>query len=471
MLPVPRECLDCVKKALIRAVRLYSSDQLFTAAVTGVDIYVTVHGDAPAFTDGTRIFIRCGAVDCSSSGMEPARALWVLVTHEMAHIMLQHNARARAFAERLRSRGKCLDWLRANLIADYYVYILRGEEHRTAEDEYGGVHLPRVVARMGIDPAVLDQLSFEEALERFAVRDCGGCGGSGRGEGGRDLVSLEEGDEAAKGGERVASGVLTGELRRRVERGEYVDAAKLVATHYRAVEARVAKYAGRGSRGLNAVVDYISGFGVVPWSRVLEEALRALGLGSTVDYSYRRPPRRDPGYAERGYPLIPFEERAQPPRIAVVLDQSGSVSDAELAAAKSELIRLVSKAAEYGGEVVVYAFDTVAKRLGVYRSPAEAARGVNRVLGGGTNPVPAVERALEELRGEEGVLVIVSDFAWDERDARRVREALSAASGVKTVALCTPHCVDHVFEMVAEAADYAYRLPEPVFAPEKALHG
>ena len=106
-----------------------------------------------------------------------------------------------------------------------------------------------------------------------------------------------------------------------------------------------------------------------PWRELLGAAVRsaASGPGAGEDYTYGRPSRRSAGVPGVVLPSL----RRRPPRVSVVIDTSGSVSDAELGSALLE-VAAISRAV--GGRrdlVSVLPCDAAARS----RAPAVPSRG------------------------------------------------------------------------------------------------
>ncbi|MBV6703059.1 DUF2201 family putative metallopeptidase [Kitasatospora aureofaciens] len=139
-----------------------------------------------------------------------------------------------------------------------------------------------------------------------------------------------------------------------------------------------------------------------PWRDVLGAAVRsaAAGAGAGVDYSYGRPARRSAGLPGVVLPSL----RRHPPRVAVVIDTSGSVSDAELGSA---LLEVAAIARAVGGRrdlVTVLSCDAAAGT--VY--PLCRAEGIPLIGGGGTDLRAGFARALRS-RPRPDVIVALTD--------------------------------------------------------------
>ena len=139
-----------------------------------------------------------------------------------------------------------------------------------------------------------------------------------------------------------------------------------------------------------------------PWRELLGAAVRsaASGSGAGEDYSYGRPSRRSAGVPGVVLPSL----RRRPPRVAVVIDTSGSVSDAELGGALLE-VAAISRAV--GGRrdlVTVLPCDAAA---GV-AYPLCRAEGIPLLGGGGTDLRTGFARALR-LQPRPDVIVVLTD--------------------------------------------------------------
>ncbi|MDN0196489.1 VWA-like domain-containing protein [Streptomyces sp. S.PNR 29] len=139
-----------------------------------------------------------------------------------------------------------------------------------------------------------------------------------------------------------------------------------------------------------------------PWRQLLGAAVRSAAGGPGVgeDHSYRRPSRRSAGVPGVLLPSL----RRTPPRVCVVIDTSGSVSDAELGSALLE-VAAISRAV--GGRrdlVSVISCDAVA---GV-AVPLCRAENLALIGGGGTDLRSGFARALRS-RPRPDVIVALTD--------------------------------------------------------------
>ncbi|QIQ03641.1 DUF2201 family putative metallopeptidase [Streptomyces liangshanensis] len=139
-----------------------------------------------------------------------------------------------------------------------------------------------------------------------------------------------------------------------------------------------------------------------PWRRLLGAAIRsavsAQGVGE--NHSYRRPSRRSAGVPGVLLPSL----RRTPPRVCVVIDTSGSVSDAELGAALLE-VAAISRAVGGRRDLVSVISCDAAAGIAV---PLCRAEGVELIGGGGTDLRSGFARALRS-RPRPDVIVALTD--------------------------------------------------------------
>ncbi|MFF2082423.1 VWA-like domain-containing protein [Nocardia sp. NPDC058176] len=137
-----------------------------------------------------------------------------------------------------------------------------------------------------------------------------------------------------------------------------------------------------------------------PWRQLLGAALRsavsAPGVGA--DYTYGRPARRSASLPGVVLPSL----RRMPPRVAVVIDTSGSVSDAELGSALLEVGAITQAVGGRRDLVTVISCDTAAR----IAEPLCRAEGMALVGGGGTDLRTGFDRA---LRTRPDVVVALTD--------------------------------------------------------------
>ncbi|MFI6080893.1 VWA-like domain-containing protein [Streptomyces sp. NPDC051217] len=148
-----------------------------------------------------------------------------------------------------------------------------------------------------------------------------------------------------------------------------------------------------------------------PWRELLGAAVRsaASGSGAGEDYTYGRPSRRSAGVPGAVLPSL----RRRPPRVAVIIDTSGSVSDSELGGALNE-VAAISRAV--GGRrdlITVLPCDASAE----IAHPLCLAAGIPLVGGGGTDLRTGFARVLRKGPRPD-VIVVLTDGQTPWPDTR-----------------------------------------------------
>ncbi|WP_066951323.1 DUF2201 family putative metallopeptidase [Streptomyces lushanensis] len=311
-----------------------------------------------------RCYVSPGFVACTP--VEELAGVWV---HEVSHLLRDHHGRGERYAREHEEYGPGAR-LRRNIAADFEIN----------DDIYGdGLPLPAGA----VLPSLLrlsDGLLMEEYLRTASMSgltgdlawlDCGsGADGQDRpwelGPDGAHGLSRQQRDAVRF---RVAEGI----------RGRPGDAPE----GWR----RWAEKAFHPPQ---------------PWRRLLGAAIRsaASAPGAGENHSYRRPSRRSasvPGV------LLPSLRR-MPPRVCVVIDTSGSVSDAELGSALLE-VAAISRAVGGRRDLVSVISCDAAARVAV---PLCRAENIELVGGGGTDLRSGFARALRS-RPRPDVIVALTD--------------------------------------------------------------
>ncbi|MFF4909476.1 VWA-like domain-containing protein [Streptomyces sp. NPDC001260] len=152
-----------------------------------------------------------------------------------------------------------------------------------------------------------------------------------------------------------------------------------------------------------------------PWRELLGAAVRsaATAPGAGEDYSYGRPARRSAGLPGVVLPAL----RRRPPRVCVVIDTSGSVSDAELGSALLE-VAAISRAVGGRRDLVTVVPCDAAARVA---HPLCRAEGIPLLGGGGTDLRTGFAKALRTRPGPDVVVVLTDgQTPWpEERPACR----------------------------------------------------
>ncbi|MFC9434255.1 VWA-like domain-containing protein [Nocardia sp. NPDC057030] len=348
-------------------VRPYLATALFALAVVESRTVPTMAVDrhwrcyvSPAFVDRMPV--------------EDLAAVWV---HEVSHLLRDHHGRSARFAERHALTGPA-EHLRMNIAADCEIN----------DDAFGdglvqpaGAVLPSML-RLNAGELMEDylrQFRLGPLTDGMAWLDCGsGADGMDRewdlGPDGADGLSAQERDAVRF---LVAQGIIG--------------------------------RPGNASQGWKRWAKETF-HPPQPWRDLLGSALRSAvsspGVGE--DYTYGRPARRSAGVPGVVLPSL----RRTPPRVTVLIDTSGSVSDTELGTALLE-VAAISRAV--GGRrdlVSVLSCDAAA---GVVH-PLCRAEGIPLVGGGGTDLRAGFAKALRNRPGPD-VLVVLTDgqTPWPDR--------------------------------------------------------
>ncbi|MFE4924375.1 VWA-like domain-containing protein [Streptomyces sp. NPDC056661] len=139
-----------------------------------------------------------------------------------------------------------------------------------------------------------------------------------------------------------------------------------------------------------------------PWRELLGAAVRsaASGPGAGEDYTYGRPSRRSVGVPGAVLPSL----RRRPPRVCVVIDTSGSVSDAELGSALLEVAAISHAVAGRRDLITVLPCDAAARIV----HPLCRGEGIPLMGGGGTDLRTGFAKALG-ARPRPDVVVVLTD--------------------------------------------------------------
>lgn len=148
-----------------------------------------------------------------------------------------------------------------------------------------------------------------------------------------------------------------------------------------------------------------------PWRELLGAAVRSAtsGSGAGEDYTYGRPSRRSAGVPGAVLPSL----RRRPPRVAVIIDTSASVSDSELGSALHE-VAAISRAV--GGRrdlITVLPCDAASEIV----HPLCLAAGIPLVGGGGTDLRTGFARVLRKGNRPD-VIVVLTDGQTPWPDSR-----------------------------------------------------
>ena len=145
----------------------------------------------------------------------------------------------------------------------------------------------------------------------------------------------------------------------------------------------------------------------VDWRQLLRQRLAtaiAVGSGARVDYSYRRPGRRQSVYDPVILPTLSGSRRSQ---LAVVIDTSGSMAGTPLDRAVAELYGILRAAHQ---QVTLIPCDTEAYTPILLKGEEDLRRLMKLPGGGGTNMIGGIEAALDLQPAPDAVLVLTDGY-------------------------------------------------------------
>ncbi|MEV5576900.1 VWA-like domain-containing protein [Spirillospora sp. NPDC052269] len=299
--------------------------------------------------------------------VEDLAGVWV---HEVSHLLRDHHGRGQRYAKEQGENNGPGERLRRNIAADFEIN----------DDIYGdGLPLPAgavLPSMLGLSDGLLMEeylrtTSFSKLTPDLAWLDCGsGADGQDR--------PWELGPDGAHGLSRQQRDAV----RFRVAEG---------------IKGRP----GEAPEGWRRWADEAF-HPPQPWRQLLGAAVRsAAGApGAGADHSYRRPSRR--AAAVPGV-LLPSLRR-KPPQVCVVIDTSGSVSDAELGCALLE-VAAISRAVGGRRDLVSVISCDAAAGVAV---PLCRAENLELIGGGGTDLRSGFTRALRS-RPRPDVIVALTD--------------------------------------------------------------
>lgn len=321
----------------------------------------------------------------TGAGRWDATTVGAVLAHEVGHLLRDHAARADA----LPHPHHHLAW---NLAADAEI-----------NDDLlaGGVPLPAGVvtpAGIGCDDGDLAEAYYDHLMHHQHPADDDGSCGCGSGSGTAPVPGELPAGVALDDGSAAPLDPAEADLVRR----------RVAHDVQAATESQ-----GRGSvpAGLSRWANRVLAPPTVPWERVLRAAVRraVADRAGRVDYSYSRPPRR------RLPRIIRPAMRAPRVIVSVVVDTSGSMSQADLDAAISEVSGVLRSSGVAREHVRLLSCDASA-------TTAERVRSVTaiRLNGGGGTDMRVGIAAAEEANPAPHVVIVLTDgdTPWPERPTR-----------------------------------------------------
>ncbi|MFE1189136.1 MULTISPECIES: vWA domain-containing protein [Streptomyces] len=328
-----------------------------------------------------RCYVSPGFVD--RTPVAELAAVWV---HEVAHLLRDHHGRAELLPPADRR-----DRHRVNVAQDCEI-----------NDDLIADGLPLPAGRMeprlfGLPEGQLFEAYLPALPPSPVTHDCGS-GAHGQ------PSDWESGDRAGPAG----VGAVEAEALRR-------HTAEAMRAHARARGALPGGWKRWADEVLEPTVD---------WRRALAGSVRdaAAWASGAIDYTYRRPSRRSA--ALRGI-VLPSLRRPLP-RVAVVIDTSGSMGEAEIAAALGEVTGVLREVGVRGNRVTVLACDADVQAVSRVTATGQITLGG----GGGTDMRVGIAAALAGPERPSVVVVLTDGLTpWpDETPSCRLVAALVGPS-------------------------------------------
>ena len=396
-------------KDMISAMML--TDPLLGIMLKRTWIYVDESLPSAAATDGLRIYVNPKLFLKFSDTVKLA-----ILAHELMHIILKHNSRAKAVMSR-----HSLSQLEANFVADAKAnqYLIE------YFDVYQFVRPDDLAKVLGMSVSDVKTMSFEELCWELAKRKS-------------ELRQYQRGYAGRPGSNDIQQPIAGGEVLNEGDKedvgvGDEEAVSERVVKKYS--EALVtAKAIGRLPGWAERVFSEI----VKPkinWKVMLKEMLTK-GLGKKVKRTWARPSRK--------HPLYPGKEFLKHMnKVVVLMDTSGSIDEKELQQFASEVYYMVKNVAE----VILIPWDADVHGEFAVRRPSDV-RKLKVRGGGGTVIRPALELVNRKYAGR--TIIILSD--WQIADlGEPATEALLRRHARNIVAVTTsatpPSCLRNVIRI------------------------
>lgn len=472
-----------------------------------------------ALTDGSRIFIDVEvAEELLSLGDEGAKALLFTLVHEAIHNFHMHPWRQMLY---VKDGGTQRAFnIAADAIVDVYM-------ERYTDGALSARAVSNVFNKIGAEIVTIDEVAKTvkknvdevahmpvETLARLLeknVRQAQQTGGGGGGGGsntcaGRqglngDMISVEEGDRLAEGGEVAWTGTAsdtlrdaTGELERALSEGnvnrvnDALDRiARSIGGAYTAAKKTAeriagsisgdesAKPAGRGKGDADRMAEELTR-GVADWRRLLRYTFYA-HFGEKYTLGWERPNLVAAAAQSAGIigddVAIPGRRQTGGIEEAVfAIDVSGSITQYELNTMASSVLDAVEQL-HPRRVTIVFWDDGVREVRRISGRPSRVREALTSSVpgGGGTSITEALRYAERLARRKRGKLVVAFASDWYTSEtageiAERIRRIKE--HGARVAVIATPDYNTSSFEKVSREADLAVKLP-PLY-PWRRMH-
>jgi predicted metal-dependent peptidase len=315
---------------------------------------------------------------------QPVEVLATALLHEALHCVMRHNERYEAFGS---ARGYHTLW---NFCGDAAINeILDGQDMPWGEFSpvrYEGFPVPEVVSGLITETAYGLSVEWAKAHQDESDGLESDCGSSSGGEA-RDY-ELEPNDESAPAIQSDQQNTIRDQVA-----SDVLDYAKNRGSLPGGLTRWAESY-------LNPQVD---------WRKQLAVRMRQIiaNVSGRRNHSYVRPSRRQDAMRDHDDTIIlPGLRASEPPRVAVIVDTSGSVSSQELNQALTE-IKGISKAVGMREAIAVIACDAKAYPARYVRS-SSSITDLKLEGGGGTDLREGITASLE-LPKKPALVILISD--------------------------------------------------------------
>ena len=377
--------------ALLRFARAYSAEKLpwFAPALFKCRIHLTEQVPVAAIDGHFNVYFNPGAVQVIGQGYSKIEALmqigfiWI---HEISHVLREHGQRA---------KDRHAEHILWNIACDFEIN----------DSQWTGLKIPEAFPpllphKFGLPQGQIAEFYYRDILkngtEQFEV-EIVPLPGFSAGE------MLDEGSGVhgqprpweLGGGEAQRMDEIEVELVRRSVAHEIQKAKKMGGTG-------IGTMAGNWLRWADLTLKP-----KVNWRKVLRNRMSVAinsGVGSRIDYSFRRPSRRQAIYHPVITPVLGGDLSA---RVAVVIDTSGSMHNRQIGQAVAEVFEILNT---FQVPVTVIPCDAVAYESFRITSPSDFFKMKQLKGGGGTDMVAGIEAALLNRPKPDSILVLTDGY-------------------------------------------------------------
>ncbi len=189
---------------------------------------------------------------------------------------------------------------------------------------------------------------------------------------------------------------------------------------------QILKTAGKGSGGVERLLDFYRSGPRLRWNELLRAYLRE-AAGNRLRRTYQKPNRRAWEFTKSLGIILPYYTQRRF-NIWVLLDTSGSISEEELKVFATEVFEMVKL-----GTVNIIPFDVEAYDVIIMKSITDFYKAKEVRGGGGTDPTKALKKAFKKAKSGD-ILIILTDGIWSEgEELERVLNTISRKFTLKVL--------------------------------------